>query len=60
MINEQQVYNAKVFLRSYKDALVCIQQSVIKKKTYEQYQFHMIEASDNNEEFSRNLFKFSK
>lgn len=59
MINEKQVYNAKVFLRSYRDALVCIQQSVIKKSTYDQYQHSMIEAENKDKEYSR-LFRFSK
>lgn len=60
MINESQVFNAKVFLRSYREALICIQQSVIKKKTFDQYQFNLLEASDNHNEECLKLFKFSR
>lgn len=60
MINEQQVFNAKVFLRSYREALICIQQSVIKKTTFDQYQFSMLEATDNHNQEYLKLFKFSR
>jgi hypothetical protein len=60
MLSEKQIYDAKVFLRSYKDAIVCIEQTVIKKKTFEQYQEKYEEAFAEKGEEAKKLFRFSK
>lgn len=60
MISENQVFDANVFLRSYRDALLCIQQTVIKRKTFEQYQFMLVEAQDNKDKNALDVLKFSR
>ena len=60
MISEKQVFDAKVFLRSYRDALLCIQQMVIKRKTFDQYQSMLIDAKENKDKQALDVLEFSR
>jgi hypothetical protein len=60
MIRENQVFEAKVFLRSYRDALFCIQQTVAKKKSFEQYQKMVLQAKEEEDEQAVKILKFSR
>ena len=61
MLSEKQIYEAKVFLRSYKDALLCLEQTVVKKITFSQYRdkYADILLGEKNEE-TQKLFRFSQ
>lgn len=61
MLSEKQIYDAKVFLRSYKDAIMCIEQTVIKKTTFDHYssKYESVISGESKQE-TMNLFKFSK
>jgi hypothetical protein len=61
MLSENQIFQAKVFLRSYKDAILCIEQTVIKKVTNDHYEEMYSQATsltDSKEPLK--LFRFSK
>ena len=61
MLSEKQIYEAKVFLRSYKDAINCIEQTIIKKVAFEHYQVKYSEIQTEVEkEEALKLFKFSR
>ena len=61
MIRENQLYEASVFLMSYKDALLCLQQVAIKNKIFEHYQEKYLEVKPGNENpETLKLFKFSQ
>ena len=61
MLNEKQIFEAKVFLRSYKDAILCLEQTVIKKETFNHFKvkYQDISSESQNKE-ALELFKFSR
>lgn len=67
MLSEDQVYNGKVFIRSYYDALICLKQVANKQKTFVQFAQYYQTAKSTDETIdlesrqeAKSIFRFSK
>ncbi|CAG9323323.1 unnamed protein product [Blepharisma stoltei] len=67
MLAEEQIFNGKVFLRSYLDAILCLKQIAVKETTYLQCMDYFLmskgvkeTASPSQVQEASNVFRFSK
>ena len=64
MISEEQLFDAKVFLRSYCDAIQCVEQCAIKDRVFNIFKINYISIHQGeNEEMrkqSLKLFNFTR
>jgi hypothetical protein len=65
MLSDEQIYEAKVFMRSYADALTCLQQVARKEVTYNHFKHYYsnLKSDETPPELKKtlnNLFQFSR